>query len=248
MHSRKGITEAFEHSHESYPGGTHHERPRAPRATGNFGAVGRSCPHDYAEWCHHGESYGAYVKSVLVAYGLPPNRVHLFSSTGRDLHTEWKFDPESFNGTTRHNFERLLRTALNSFLMTEVPEIAHAQYRFIASAADLRSALHGGRYTHVVYYGHAVDDGGTLKPLQKITVTELQHVLQGSGVDHLDILGCRSTAFASQLASAMPDLKVGNLRGKRFDDIEVDLRSMQLTKFTIVPQVVFHFAPPPASR
>ena len=126
--------------------------------------------------------------------------------------------------------------------------IAHAQYRFIASAADLRSALPGGRYTHVMYYGHAVDDGGTLKPLQKITVTELQHVLQGSGVDHLDILGCRSTAFAAQLASAMPKLKVGNLRGKRFDDIEVDLRSMQLTKFTIVPQVVFHFAPPPASR
>ena len=133
--------------------------------------------------------------------------------------------------------------------MSEVPEIARAQYRFIASVGDLRMALHGGRYNHVVYYCHAVDNGGTLKPLQKITVTELQHALQGSGVDHLDILGCRSTTFASQLVSAMPKLKVGNLRGKRFDDIEVNLRTMQLKTFTIVPQVVFHFAPsPPASR
>ena len=188
------------------------------------------------------------VKSVLVVYGVPPNRVHLFSATGKDLHTEWSFDPKTFNGKIRENFEQLLRTALTSFLITEVPEIAHARYRFISSAGDLRAAMHGGRYTHIVYYGHAVDDGATLKPLHKITVTELRHLLQGSGVDHIDILGCKSTTFASQLASAMPKLNVGNLRGKRFDDIEVDLRSMKLTNFTIVPQVVFHFAPTPAAK
>lgn len=48
-------------------------------------------------------------------------------------------DPKNFTGTTRQTFERLLRTALNSFLMSEVPEIAHAQYRFIASVGDLRT-------------------------------------------------------------------------------------------------------------
>jgi hypothetical protein len=225
-----------------------------PQVAGNFGAVRRSCLHDDAAYAraptrrHVAKWFGAPVKSVLVAYGLPPNRVHLFSATGRDLHTEWKFDPTTFNGRTRQMFEQLLRTALNSFLMSEVPEIAHAHYRFITSAGELRAALHGGRYTHIVYYGHAVDDGATLKPLHKITVTELRHLLQGSGVDHIDLLGCKSTTFASQLASVMPNLSVGNLRGKRFDDIEVDLRSMQLTNFTIVPQVVFHFSPAPAAK
>jgi hypothetical protein len=70
-------------------------------------------------------------------------------------------------------------------------------------------------------------------------------MIHGTGIEHLDILGCRSTAFAAQLASAMPKLTVGNLRGKRYDDIEVDLYTMQLTKFTILPQTVFHFGPTP---
>jgi hypothetical protein len=186
--------------------------------------------------------------SVLVAYGLPPNRVHLFSLTGKDLHTEWKFDPKTFNGRTRRIFERQLRRALRSFLVNEVPDIMHADYRFITSAADLGGVLHSRRYTHLVYYGHAVDDGSTLKPLHKITAMQLQHLIHGSGIDHLDILGCRSTTFAAQLASATPKLTVGNLRGKRYDDIEVDLRTMRLTKFTILPQTVFHFGPAPSAK
>jgi len=131
-------------------------------------------------------------ETVLVAYGVPPNHVHLFSSVGRDLHTEWKFDAATFNGKTRQNFERLLRAALTAFLINEVSEITHADYRFVASPADLRKALHSHRYTHVVYYGHAVDDGGTLKPLHKVSVREMEHLLQNSGVEQVDILGCRS--------------------------------------------------------
>jgi hypothetical protein len=209
--------------------------------------AGTGRPITTAPW-HERGWYDLTVESVLVAYGVPPNRVHLFSNLGRDLHTEWKFDAATFNGKTRQNFERLLRTALTSFLMNELPEITHADYRFIASASELGKALQSHRYTHVVYYGHAVDDGGTLKPLDKVSVRELQHVLQNSGVEQVDILGCRSMTFAAQLASALPKLAVGYLRGKRYDDIVVDMHTMQLTDFTVVPQTVFYFGPRPATK
>lgn len=183
-----------------------------------------------------------------MAYGVPPNHIRLFDVSGRDLHREWKFDPNAFHGRVRHNFEGQLRAALNIFLTGEVPQIARADYRFVPDVATLHALLQTRRYDHVVYYGHAVEDGATLKPLHRITVTELETVLKGSGVSHIDILGCRSTTIAARLASDCPSLTVGNLRGRRFDDVEVDLRTMQLKNLTIVPQPVFHFSPKLATR
>jgi len=185
---------------------------------------------------------------VLVAYGVPPNHIELFSATGRDLHREWKFDPKTFSGRTRQNFEWKLRSALSRFLASEVPSIGHADYRFVPDIATLNRLLQTRRYDHVIYYGHAVDDGATLKPLHKITVLQLELALKGSGVTHIDILGCRSTAIAARLAMDLPLLTIGNLRGRRFDDVEVDLRTMRLKTLSIVPQPVFHFGPKPAAK
>ena len=57
--------------------------------------------------------------SVLVAYGIPPNKIKLFSHTGVNLHQTWQFEPKAFTGAVRENFERLLRTALLAFAGTE---------------------------------------------------------------------------------------------------------------------------------
>jgi hypothetical protein len=115
--------------------------------------------------------------SVLVAYGVPPNKIKLFSRTGVNLHQTWQFEPKTFAGAARENFERLLRTALLAFAGTEVPDLARADYRFVPDVQTLGSLLARG------------------------------------------------------------------LRGRRFDDIEVKLQTMQLTDFRILSQPVFHLGP-----
>jgi len=103
-------------------------------------------------------------------------------------------------------------------------------------------ALGSHRCSRVVYYGHALPDGVTLAPLQKITAPQVAHALKGSGVDHVDILGCDSSAIGALLATLVPGLTVGTLRGKRFDDFRVDPSTMKIQDFTIVPMPIFHFA------
>src|SRR5436190_12523062 len=160
------------------------------------------------------------MSSILVAYGVPPNHIHLYSSTGRDLHKEGRFEPKTFDSQIRRDFEQQLRAALSTFMIREIPDIAHADYRFIGDARTLQAFLHTRKYREVIYYGHAIEEGSTLKPLQKISAIQLRHALEDSGVTHIDFLGCKSTTLAAHLASARPDLSVGNLRGRRFDDIE----------------------------
>jgi hypothetical protein len=43
----------------------------------------------------------AQVKEVLVVYGVPPNRILLFTLHGKNLHKEWKFDAKTFGGAQR---------------------------------------------------------------------------------------------------------------------------------------------------
>lgn len=179
--------------------------------------------------------------SVLVAYGIPPNKIKLFSSTGMDLHKTWQFDPKTFTGPIRAKFEELLRTALPILVKNEIPDIVHADYRFVSDAQTLQQVLAHGGYTHLVYYGHALADGVTLLPLHRITAPQLAQVLKGATVKHVDILGCNSSAIGALLASLAPGVQVGVLRGKRFDDFEVNMQTMQPTDFRILPQPVYHF-------
>lgn len=73
--------------------------------------------------------------------------------------------------------------------------------------------LAGRRYDRVIYYGHALADGITLAPLQRITAPQIAHALKGSGVEHVDILGCDSSSIGALLATLVPGLTVGTLRG-----------------------------------
>jgi len=181
--------------------------------------------------------------ALLVAYGVPPNKIKLFSALGQDLHKTWQFEPHTFKGQLRATFEQLLRAALQDFIGTELPDLAHADLRFIPDLATLSSALLQRRYTNLVYYGHALTDGLTLLPLHRITARQLAGVLGHSGVQHVDILGCSSSAIGALLSTLVPDIVVGTLRGRRFDDVAVDMHTMRLIGFKIESQTVFHLGP-----
>lgn len=177
---------------------------------------------------------------TLVVYGVPPKRIKLFSAAHRDLHKVWQFVPSEFKGAVRDNFERLLRPAIQEFMRAEAPDIAQADYRFAPDIQTIRAALGSRRYDRVVYYGHALSDGVTLAPLKRITGPELATILKAAGVNHFDILGCNSFAIGSLIKLQAPGITVGVIYGKREDDFEVDLRTMQLIGFSIAQQAVHH--------
>jgi hypothetical protein len=77
--------------------------------------------------------------------------------------------------------------------------------------------------------------------LQRNTAPQIAHALKGSGVEHVDILGCDSSSIGALLATLVPGLTVGTLRGKRFDDFKVDPPTMKIQDFTIVPMQILHF-------
>jgi len=185
----------------------------------------------------------AHAQKVLVVYGVPPNHIQLFSAGGKRLHKDWKFDAKTFGGAQQKNFEAKLRDALQTFMAGEVADIGRADYAFVADAGSLAQVLRRGAYTHVVYYGHAVDDGATLKPLKEITVKQMADALSGANVVHIDILGCSSASFAAKLVLSVPKLTAGSFLTKRLDDIEVDMATMQLKKLVIERQPLHHFRP-----
>ena len=59
----------------------------------------------------------------------------------------------------------------------------------------------------------------------------------------MDILGCNSSAIGALLSTLVPDIVVGTLRGRRFDDVAVDMHTMRLIGFKIESQTVFHLGP-----
>lgn len=177
--------------------------------------------------------------ATLVAYGVPPNKIKLFSATYRDLHKTWQLDPKEFKGETRANFERLFRRSLQQSFGSEVPDLAQADYLFVPDLRTLSAALATQRYSRLVYYGHALSDGVTLAPLHRIAAPQLAPVLKAAGVQRFDILGCNSSAIGGLLATLVPGMTVGTLRGRIFDDVEIDIRTMKLLNFTIVPQKIF---------
>lgn len=180
--------------------------------------------------------------ATLVAYGMPQKNMALRSTTGAPLHKTLHFDSKNFTGRIRDDFERALRMALQRFMGSELPDVFQAKYLFTPDSQTLSMALGSHRYNRVVYYGHALADGVTLAPLQRITAPQIAHALKGSGVEHFDILGCDSSAIGALIATLVPGLTVGTLRGKRFDDFKVDPSTMKIQDFTIVPMQIFHFA------
>lgn len=219
-------------------------RRRARRSDG-FHSVRRLSARTHSG-SFHGKNNSV---ATLVAFGLPPNRVKLFDIHGRDLHATWHFDPKTFNGTVRAYFEGQLRKALSAFLAGEVPDIAHAEYRYVTDASSLMTLVRSGRYSHVIYYGHADIKLNVLAPVaeRKITGAQLKQIFAGSAVKRFDILGCQAGVIAAQLASDVPGLDVGYLRGTRYDEVDVDMRTRELRGFSIVPQKVFHFVRPAGS-
>lgn len=120
--------------------------------------------------------------ATLVAYGMPQKNIALRSASGAPLHKTLHFDSKNFTGKVRDDFEKALGVALQRFIGTEVPDVSQAKYLFTPDIRTLSMALASRRYNRVIYYGHALADGVTLAPLQRISAPQIAHALNGSGV------------------------------------------------------------------
>jgi len=107
--------------------------------------------------------------ATLLAYGMPQKKIPLRSASGAPLPKTLPFDSKNFTGKVRDDFEGALRVALQRFIGSELPEVAQAKYLFTPDIRSLSMALGTQLYNRVVYYGHALADGVTLAPQQRIT-------------------------------------------------------------------------------
>jgi hypothetical protein len=151
---------------------------------------------------------------------------------------------KTFELTTRNrgSFEPALRRALIEFVKGDAPVTA-GRFVFVRNAGEFSAAIHSADYTHVIYYGHALEGVNALLPTagNRITVPQLAHAFEDTHVTHFDILGCQSGSIAADLLSALKTVKMGYLRVKRYDDIECDPRTLEVVKMTIEAQPVRHF-------
>jgi len=142
----------------------------------------------------------------------------------------------------RDSFEPALRQALTAFVKGDTV-VQGARFAFIHNASDLSAAVRSAPYTHVVYYGHALEGVNALLPTagNRIAVAQLAQALAGTPVAHLDLLGCQSASIAADLSTVLPGIRIGYLRSKRIDNVECDPRTLQVIRMTIDPQTIFHF-------
>jgi len=176
---------------------------------------------------------------TLVVYGVPA-KMALYTATGTPLGKTFVL-----TALNRDSFEPALRQALIAFVKGDAT-LQGARFVFIHNASDLSAAVKSAPYTHVVYYGHALEGVNALLPKagNRITVAQLTQALAGTPVAHLDLLGCQSASMAAELATLLPRLRIGYLRSKRIDNVECDPRTVQVIRMTIDPQAIFHFGGP----
>jgi hypothetical protein len=175
-------------------------------------------------------------QGVLVVYGEPP-RMDLSDASGRKLDKKFVLRAEN-----KASFETALRRALSQFLGGHL-DISAARFVFIRNADDFASAVRAGSFSHVIYYGHALDGANALLPTMgnSMTAFRLANILKGTTVHHFDILGCSSASIAAEISTEVAGVRVGNLRGSRNDNVEVNPETLQVIKLQIDPQPLYHF-------
>jgi hypothetical protein len=173
---------------------------------------------------------------ILVVYGEPPMPV-LRDSVGHPLHERFALTPSNAS-----SFTASLSNAL-ALLVGGDASLSGAQFVHVKDEAHMRTAIRSGRFTHVIYYGHALENVNALYPGigSHISAPQLADMLKGSGVTHFDILGCKSTSIAAELSTLVPDVQIGYLRQKRVDNFVVNTKTLQVITMTIDPQAIYHY-------
>jgi hypothetical protein len=96
----------------------------------------------------------------------------------------------------------------------------------------------------VVYYGHALSGVNVLLPGvgSNIAPFHIAGLLKGSTIKHFDILGCSGASIAGELATLVSkSTRIGYLRNKRQDNIEVDPATLMVKNLTIDQQALLHY-------
>jgi len=92
---------------------------------------------------------------TLIVYGVPA-RMPLHDGAGTPLGKTFVLTE-----LNRDSFERALRQALVAFVKGDAL-VSGARLVFIHNASDLSAAIKSAPYTHVVYYGHALEGENAL--------------------------------------------------------------------------------------
>jgi hypothetical protein len=179
------------------------------------------------------------IPKVLVVYGMPP-KIALNDAPGpggRPIGATF-----IMTKSNRASFEKALRRALASFMRSDAV-IMSARFVYVETAADVAAAIKTADYTQVIYYGHGQEGAAVLLPTRKTTIIALQlaRAIKGTKVTHFDILGCQSMAIAAELSGMVPGLRVGNLRARRFDNINYNPRTQEVIDLAIEHQPIYHF-------
>jgi hypothetical protein len=181
------------------------------------------------------EARGEGPPTILVVYGDPP-RMKLHDVKSRPLHETFALTPKN-----QLFFQRALIRALSAFVGGHL-NLSNARFRHIRTAAQFSSAIAGAKYTHVIYYGHALMGTNVLLPANgsNISPARIVESLTGTSVRHFDILGCRSTSIAAEVSLKLPGISIGYLRQKREDNVVVSRGNPEI-EMTIDPQPIYHF-------
>jgi hypothetical protein len=183
-------------------------------------------------------SESAAPSAVLCIYGVPPT-MPLKDAAGRSTGQTF-----TLTHANKASFERALRYALAAFVGGDAGMMG-ARFVFVRDISQISAAVRSGAYTQLVYYGHADQNTNALIPAPGVRITpgQLASALAGTKIAHVDILGCRSVSFAAELATLAPKLRSGYLTAKRFDNIEINLQTMQVVGISIDRQLLLHFGP-----
>ncbi len=174
--------------------------------------------------------------AVLVVYGDPPNPP-LEDSTGRPLGKTLTLSPGN-----QISFERALRSALASYFGSHVT-MANAKIVRIASATDFVNTVRRERFTHLVYYGHALLESNALLPSlgRNISGRQIVEALKNTAVKDFDLLGCATTSLAAELSVGLPGVEIGYLRDWRHDNFEVNPHTLAIKNLKFDPTPLRHF-------
>ena len=107
-----------------------------------------------------GANEPANASDVLVVYGEPPT-VPIRDSRGKNI------GAFSLSKKTRASFEAALRSAMAKFVGVHV-DVKSATFVPIVDGNSFSRAVRSKSFTHVIYYGHALEARNALMPSKEL--------------------------------------------------------------------------------
>lgn len=131
----------------------------------------------------------------------------------------------SLTRTREHSSRKLLK-AVSKNLDVDLSDTTITR---VNSVETIDAALNSGQYSRVVYYGHVLN--GELTPNLNWAGmdADLFKFLMPGSVSELNVYGCQSAQFTTQLYDSSGGLKVGGMQGDLFERVSTTESSRACT-------------------